>query len=135
MTKRELQEYYWVRRNIDRLEDRLLELETEATKMTTTLKHDPRSDGYSKDKLAGVVAKIVNVQDEINEQLGESYRMMAEIERAAERLPQKERYLIRLRYLELKSWGAIGITIGCSPRQVHRIHSRALKLLNVVYVV
>ena len=67
MTKKELQEYRWIKRNIQRLEDRLLELETEATRQTTSISHDPKGGGYNKDKLSGIVAKMVVVQDKIND--------------------------------------------------------------------
>lgn len=129
MTKQELQEYYWIRRNINRLENKLLELETEATRQTTSLKHDPRGGGYSKDKLASIVAKITEVQDEINRQLEKSYELLVKIEKAIEKLPEREKYLVRARYLDLKTWEQIAVDMKYSWKQVHRIHSKALKLL------
>ncbi|MEG6521168.1 sigma factor-like helix-turn-helix DNA-binding protein [Desulfotomaculum sp. 1211_IL3151] len=130
MTKQELQEYYWVRRNIQRLKDKLLELETEATKQTTILNHAPKGGGYNKDKIAGLVAKIMEVQDEINGQLQGSYALLAKIEKAIRVLPQREGYLIRARYLDLKTWEQIAADMHYSWRWIHRIHSEALKLLD-----
>ncbi len=129
MTKQELQEYYWTRRNIQRLEDRLLELETEATRQTTTLRDDPRGGGYSKDKLSGIVVAIVAVQDQINSQLEWSYHILAEIEKAIEVLPEREKYLVTSRYIDGKTWEQIAVDMHYSWPHVHRIHANALKIL------
>lgn len=128
MTKKDLQQLYWIKRNIQQLENKLLELETSATRITTQLT-EPRSTSSTEDKLAEIVCKIVEVQEQINEELKKSYDYMAKIEKAIEALPPREAHLIRLRYLELKSWESICVEMNYSWRQIHRIHSDALKLL------
>lgn len=130
MTKKELQEYRWIKRNIQRLEDRLLELETEATKQTTQLTQDPISgSGYNKDRMTDVVAMIIPVRDRINQQLEKSYELVVKIEKAIETLPEREKYLVRARYIDGVAWERICVDMGYSWRQVHRIHSDALKML------
>ncbi|MTI56140.1 hypothetical protein [Geosporobacter ferrireducens] len=128
MTKKDLQEYYWLQKNIQRLEDKLLELETQAAKMTSVISDEPRS-GETKDKLSGIVAKIVEVQTRINEQLYRSYELAEKIEKAIETLPERERYLIRARYIDCKAWEKIAVDMHYSWKQTHRIHSEALKML------
>lgn len=130
MTKRELQEYYWLKRNIQKLEDKLLELETEATRQTTRLTKDPKGDFSSTDKVASIVTSMVMVQDEINEKLNKSYEVIANIEKAIEELPEREKFLIRSRYLDCKSWERIAVDMHYSWQWVHKIHSKALKLLD-----
>lgn len=129
MTKKELQELYWIKRNIQYLENKLIELESEATRVTTRLSLTPKGSGKNADKLSEVVCRIVTVQNQINDMLSQSYEFMARIERAIERLPPREGFLIRLRYLELKSWESICVEMNYQWAQVHRIHSDALKLL------
>lgn len=129
MTKKELQQLYWLKRNIQQLENKLIELETEATKMTRQLSKATIRTKSTDDRLSEIVCKIVEVQNEINRQLEKSYECMAKIEKAIETLPPREAYLIRMRYLELKSWEEIAVEMKYSWRQVHRIHSDALKLL------
>lgn len=131
MTKKDLQQLYWIKRNIQQLENKLLELETSATRITTQLTKEPRSTSSTEDKLAEIVCKIVEVQEQINEELKKSYDYMAKIEKAIEALPPREAHLIRLRYLELKSWESICVEMNYSWRQIHRIHSDALKLLAI----
>lgn len=127
MTKQELQEHYWLKRNIKKLEEKLLELETESRRVT--VRYTTGSKGSSGDKLGGLVAKIVETQDQINQLAVQAYDKMMDIERAVICLPSKERYLIRLRYIECMSWYEIMEEMNYSWRQVHRIHSEALKEL------
>lgn len=129
MTKKDLQALYWTKRNIQQLENRLLELETEVTTITTQLTHEPKGPRKLEDRQSELVIKIIEIQEEIHRQLQRAYDYMAKIEKAIEALPAREAYLIRLRYLELKSWEEIAVEMKYSWRQVHRIHSDALKLL------
>lgn len=129
MTKHELQSYYWLRKNIEKLEDRLLELESEATRVTTRITKDPHCGSGNSDKIGGIVAEIINVQENINDKLKRMYGVMAEIERATVDLPEREAYLIRARYIDCKSWEQIAVDMNYCWQHVHRIHSQALKAL------
>lgn len=129
MTKAELNEFYWIKRNIGQLEIKLLELETEATKITTRLTHEPKGSRKIEDPLAEIVSSIVTTQEEINHKLKKLYDLMRDIETALEVLTPREAYLIRSRYLELKSWENICVEMSYSWKHVHRIHSTALKKL------
>lgn len=129
MTKKELQQLYWLKRNIQQLENKLIELETEATKMTRQLSKAPIRISSTDDRLSEIVCKIVEVQNEINRQLEKSYECTAKIEKAIETLPPREAYLIRMRYLELKRWEEICVEMNYSWRQIHYIHAEALKML------
>lgn len=128
MTKRELHELYWMKKNIQNLEDRLLEVETQATKITTQLSATPKSQG-DKDKLGNIVCKIVELQDEINYELAKMYTKEKELMKAIESLPSREACLIRLRYINSLSWERICVEMNYQWAQVHRIHAEALKLL------
>ena len=129
MTKKELQQLYWLKRNIQQLENKLIELETEATKMTRQLSKAPIRISSTDDRLSEIVCKIVEVQNEINRQLEKSYECTAKIEKAIETLPPREALLIRLRYLDQKRWEEICVEMNYSWRQIHYIHAEALKML------
>lgn len=128
MDKRELQEYYWMIKNIKRLEEKLFELEEQARKSTTVFQHTPRQSNNT-DRLGELVAAIVDYQDKINEMLAKAMQAAKRIEEAIAKLPERERFLVRARYIELKSWEQIAVDMNYSWRQVHYIHSNALKLL------
>lgn len=51
------------------------------------------------------------------------------IEDAIERLPHRERTLIRLYYIKGLTWEQVCVEINYSWRQTHRIHARALEML------
>ena len=128
MTKKDLQEYYWIKGNIRKLEDKLLELETRATKTNTTLSNMPKMLAVHYG-LADIVIEIVEMRKLINTQLTKSYAKISEIENAINGLPEKEKYLIRSRYIECKSWEQIAVDMNYSWMQTHRIHSGALKMI------
>lgn len=128
MTKHELQQYRWIQKNISRLEERLLELETEATRITTHLTKEPKGTS-STDKLSTLVAQIVDTRNEINRQLREAYSRQIAIEAAIDKLPEREKYLVRARYVEQKTWEQICVDMNYSWKHTHRIHARALKML------
>lgn len=129
MTKKNLYELHWMKKNIKALEERLAELRTYAEKITTQLSKSPGSKNTSHDKLGDVVTQIVELQNEINYELGRMYAKEKEILKAIEKLPQREACLIRLRYIESLSWERICVEMNYSWRQIHRIHGDALKML------
>lgn len=128
MTKKDLQEYYWLKGNIKKLEDRLVELETRATKTNVTLSNMPKGLAYSYG-LTDIVIEIVEIKRQINSQLTKSYGQILRIENAIERLPEKEKYLIRARYIECKHWEQIAVDMNYSWQHIHRLHSEALTRL------
>lgn len=129
MTKSELQELYWTKKNIQHMEDKLEELDTQATKITTQISDMPKG-GSSHDKTGDVISKIVELKDEINYKLKMMYSLEKKVEKAIKNLPAREAYLIRLRYIEMNSWEQICVAMNYSWRQIHYIHSEALKMLS-----
>ena len=86
MTKERLRQYRKLVDDINKKENRLLELETRATNITYCMEQDPVSGGGSKDKMADQVAAIVELKDEINEQLAFLYREERELKTTREML-------------------------------------------------
>lgn len=128
MTKKDLQQYYWIIKNIERLEEKLFELEEKARKTTSVLQLAP-GQSNNVDNLGDLVASMVDYQNKINELLAEAMKVAKRIEEAIAQLPERERYLVRARYIDCKSWEQIAVDMNYSWRQVHYIHSNALKLL------
>lgn len=128
MTKKELQEYIWIKANIEKLEDRLFELETTATNVTTKLSDMPKGD-TNKDKMSNIVCKIIELQEDINDEVLRGYQKMEEIEAAIKQLEEREKMLIRLRYIHGMKWEKICVEMNYSWRQIHYIHKDILKKL------
>ena len=131
MTKKELRKYYWLKKNIKILEEELLKLKTKVENITPIMKKDePKmTDININDKLADLVVKIIDIENIINTKLCESYDILKKIEKTIDKLPEREKYLIRSRYIDFKRWEEIAVDMNYSYRQVHNIHSNALQLL------
>lgn len=127
MDKTQLRKYRAIRKEIQQLEDRLLEVETEAQRMSRSLKHDPVSCSGPTDKLGDQVAKMVEIQDAINDKIIEAYKEAQSIETVISQLEPIERTLMRARYIEGKSWEEVCVELNYSWRQTHYIHSNSLK--------
>lgn len=131
MTKHDLQQFYWTQKNIEKLETRIEELYTIATKQTSTLKGDAdaiHGTGYQ-DRMGDVMAEIADLRTELQSELQEALACQLEIEQAIKVLPEREKYLIRARYIERLSWERIAVDMNYAWAQVHRIHAEALKRL------
>lgn len=131
MTKQELKEYYWILRNIEKLEYRIDELTALATKQTNRIKNDAdaiHGTGFN-DRLGDVVAELVDLRQELADQIKEAFRLQLAIEIAIKGLPEREKYLIRARYIERKSWETICVDMNYSWPRIHKIHAGALKML------
>jgi RNA polymerase sigma factor (sigma-70 family) len=64
---------------------------------------------------------------------GRAARKMAAIEEAIASVPDPTaQLLLRLRYIEERSWVQVGFALHYSESQIKRIHNRALKMLEGV---
>ena len=130
MTKQELSEYYWIRRNITKLEDRLVKLKSASVRVTTQLKQDPiNGRGGVSDRVGDSIAEIEEVIIELDYKVTQSYRVLASLEKEIDRLPARENYLIRSRYIEMLSWEQIAVDMNYGWAHIHRIHAEALRIL------
>jgi RNA polymerase sigma factor (sigma-70 family) len=129
MTKYDLMQYRWILKNIEKLEEKLLEIDAQLQRITTRYTLVPVSRTGSRDVMGELIVKKIEVEEEINRKLQESYRKLREIERVIEKLDEKEKLLMRLRYIYGKSWGEICDEMNYSWKQIHRIHKQALDKL------
>lgn len=130
MTKRELQEYRWIQDNIEELQNRIEEVETQATKMTTALKAIPIGGNQEKDKTGRLICKMVELKKQLNKEVEAGIEKMQQIEAAIENIDEREKRLIRLRYIKGYSWIDICAIMNYEWAHTHRIHASALKNLN-----
>lgn len=127
--KCKLQEYKWIKENIQNLEDRLLEIDTKLQKITNTLQADIVQTTKDSDKWTLLIQKKIDLQELINAELANGYEKMEKIEKLIADLPEREKLLMRLRYIDCLEWEKICVTMHYSWRQMHYIHADALKNL------
>lgn len=127
MTKEELRECRDRALYIKTLEEKLLELEDLARKVSPSLKKDMVDSSPNQDKLGETVTRIVELQALINREIGILKQKEKEVLLAISKLPSKEKRLMFLRYVYGLSWEEVAVEMGYSWRQIHNIHSNSLK--------
>ena len=139
MTKGELRQYKYIVQEIEALEE---EIESTRTKLedpggylrieTTIIKGKkhgvilPHADIHY-DKIASLVAEIVDLLSEIEEQHKKLSEKRKAIDNAIAKLDHREARLIKARYIEDKQWEQIAEEMNYSLRQIHRVHSDILQ--------
>lgn len=128
--KHKLQEYKWIRENVQALEDRLLEIDTQLQKVTANMETDRVQTTKDNDKWTGLIAEKMKVEDHINKEIVKGYREMGRIEKMIERLDEREKLLIRYRYIDCLTWEEIACKMYYTWQHMHRIHANCLRNIN-----
>ncbi len=98
--------------------------------ITPTLKDDVVSGSGSKDKLGDTVAKIVDLQDEINKAIDEFVDRKNEVCALIDSLQNPDHVaLLHKRYVEYLTWEQIACDMHISYRHATRMHGRALQAI------
>lgn len=127
MTKEKLRKYCWLKKNIEELEERLFQVETKARCITASMEKDFITGGVIRDRMAERVAEMADISITINEQLRKAYQLEKEIEDAIDSLDEREKYLIRLKYIRCMTWPEVCVEMNYTWQHIHRIHAMALE--------
>lgn len=99
-----------------------------ATKCTSTLSGMPGSPKKGKDSMAEVIAKIVDLQAEINADIDRLVDLKKEIVTAIKGVGDIEcQTLLEKRFLCFKTWEEIAVEMGYTLRYVYKLRDKALK--------
>lgn len=129
MTKEELREYIWIKKNIAILEERLIEMQEAAVRITQHYSAEPTSKGGIPKGLDPAVIKIMDIKKQLSQELKRLYEFSMRIEAAILKLPTREQCLIRLKYVSGKGLEEISEEMNYSLAQINRIHGKALSML------
>lgn len=116
------------------LERRQLEEELERINASTLYPHPQNLSGMpagggSGDPMVSAVAKRLAISEKYERILAEILSEREAIENMISGLDVDQRVLVRYRYLIGLTWDDICDRMAYSPRQIHYIHSRALRAL------
>ena len=129
MTAREyLSQAHRLDQRIDAKIAQVASLNELATKCTSTLTGMPRNPNRGTSTMADAVAKIVDLQAEINrdiDRLVDLKREMVAVIKAVSHIEHQT--LLEKRYLCYQTWEQIAVDMGYSVRQVYRLHDEALE--------
>lgn len=114
-----------------RIESKLLEvqqLKAMITKITPTLKADVVSSSGNQDKLGDAVAKIVDLENEINKDIDCYIDLKREVKAKLEKLTNPNYYkVLEKRYVQYYTFERIATEMHYSYRNITKLHGRALQ--------
>lgn len=115
-----------------KLED-LHQLKEMVTKITPTLKDNVVSGGGSQDKLGDAVAKIVDLEAEIDRDIDRYVAAKQEISATLDKLTDPDQLqVLHMRYVQYKTWEQIACEMNMSYRNVCYIHGKGLQSVNQI---
>lgn len=127
-TKRYLQQIRLYDSRISAKLEELQHTKEMALRVTPTLKKDAASGTGTQDKLAEAVAKIVDLEAAINEDISRYIAARQEISAVIDKLSDPDQLqVLHMRYVQYKTLEQIACDMGFSYRWVCTIHGRALQ--------
>lgn len=103
-----------------------------AMKCTYTLTGMPHNPNRGTSTMADAVAKIVDLQAEINRDIDRLVDLKREMVRLIKAVDNTEyQTLLELRYLCFKTWEQIAVDMGYNVRHVYRIHDEATEKIGI----
>ena len=133
MTPKEyLNQAYWLDRRIDSKLEQLSTLRDTATKTTAVMDSEVVSHTRNVHSLQDVIAKIIDMQEEINGDIDALVDLKRDIMQTIREIEDPEaQTVLELRYLCFKRWEEISVIMNYSVRRVYQIHDEALEKLTV----
>lgn len=99
-----------------------------ATSASSVLTGMPRNPNKATSNMADAVAKIVDLQAEINHDIDELVDLKKTISYTIKAVPSPElQTLLEKRYLCFQSWEIIAVDMNYSMQHLFRLHDKALK--------
>ena len=103
-----------------------------AAKCTSTITDMPGNPNKGKDSIGDIIAKIVDLQEEINRDIDALVDLKAEIYSVIRAIDNVEcQTLLELRYLSFMRWEEIAVQLNYGMENVYRLHRKALNLVSI----
>ena len=116
---------------INSLLEELDNLKAMTLKITTTLKQDVVSSGGSQDKIGDAIAKIVDLEAEINAAVDGFVNKKKAVNDVLDKVHDPDQYAVLYkRYILYKRWEQIACDMSMTYRNVLYIHGRALQTVD-----
>lgn len=131
--KRFLQQVKLYDSKINSLLEELDNLKAMTLKITTTLKQDVVSSGGNQDKIGDAVAKIIDLEAEINAAIDGFVNKKRAVNDVLDRLHDPDQYAVLYkRYILYKRWEQIACDMSMTYRNVLYVHGRALQMVDAI---
>lgn len=129
ITKEELKSHVRLVQEIADLKENITRLQLQAESISATRIYGAPSGSGSPDKIASNLARVDELVNYYQQKMEQALVQQKRIEDAIEGLPDKERLLMRYRYIDGMDWVSVAANINYSWQGTHKIHARALKKL------
>ncbi|MBR1737715.1 MAG: DUF1492 domain-containing protein [Firmicutes bacterium] len=129
-----LNQAYKIDKRINSELEQIASLRELATKATSTLSNVPPSGTRNVHKMEDVIAKIVDMESEINTEIDTLVDLKRDVRKRIKAVNNYEyRILLELRYLCFKSWKEISAEMGYGIRHIYRLRDEALEAMNDIH--
>ena len=99
-----------------------------ATKITTVYSDSPHSSAPDCQRLEKTIAKIVDLENDINRDIDRLVDLKKEITETINEISDlRQRTILEMRYLSFRTWEQIAVALDHDIRHVYRLHGEALK--------
>lgn len=113
--------------------EEIYQLRQMITKVTPSLHDDPVTGSGSQDKLGNTIAKIVDLEAEINRAIDNYVDLRKEIMATLDKVRDPDQYqVLHKRYFERKAWEQISVEMGYTYRNICYIHGKALQTVDAI---
>ena len=127
-TKDYLSQAYRIDQRINSKLEQVMSLRDLLGKATGTLSGAPKAATPNPHSMEDTIAKMVDLENEINEDIDALVDLKAEIMRRIKRVENTEyQTILELRYLCFKRWEEIAVDMGYSLRRLYELHDCALE--------
>lgn len=133
MTAKEyLNQAYWLDKRIDSKLEQLSALKEMATKTTAVMSDDMVCHSRNVHNMQDVIAKIIDMQNEINADIDRLMDLKSEIMHVIKSVKNPEQQtLLELRYMCFKSWEYVAEQMGYNIRHIYRLHDEAMEQIQI----
>ncbi len=114
--------------------EQLQELRSLATKMSPSLPNEGRPSGTVSDRVGRTAAKIVDLENDINDHINRLLGIKNVIEHIVSSINNTVyAILIERRYMLYEPWEVIAEKMNYTPRHISRLHNSAIEYLERTY--
>jgi len=109
------------------------ELRELAAKTTSVLSDMPRGDSPNQQSMEGIIVKIVDMENEVNDDIDGLIDLKREIQQTIQRVRTPAyQALLEMRYLGNMTWESIAEAAGYDIRSAYRAHRGALRAVDCI---
>lgn len=107
--------------------EQLSDLKLQSTAISSLHDTEKVKTSLNPNKLSGLVAKMVDLENEINAEIDKLYSLKNDIMHSINLIDNKDyQVLLNLRYLNFLTWEEIAAKMGYSVRWIYKIHKKAI---------